>query len=123
MNLFSLHTTCPLTYMGKDMCLTFDGQREVPIFEGCGVERDPAQVVGVVHPLITCRKHVHHPLHGAVLIFPIHVPVHHPLSVPHPVSGPHHAAADTLQHYGGAGARRHVVASHDHAAAAAVRLT
>lgn len=106
----------------NESVLTFDDQGEVSIPEGCWGDAHPAQVVGVVDPLVSCREHVHHPLHGVVRVGPEQVPVDHPLSVPHPVPGPHHAAAHTLQHHPRPSRGAHVVASHHHTATA-VRLT
>lgn len=103
------------------MSLTFDDQGEVSILEGLCAEADSAQVVGVVDPLVPRREHVHHPLHGVVRTGPVQIPVDHPLSVPHPVPGPHHAAAHTLQHYPGPGGGAHIITCHHHTAAA-VRL-
>lgn len=107
--------------VGACVCETFDDQREVSILEGCWGDAHSALVVGVVDPLVSCREHVHHPLHGVVGVGPVQVPVHHPLSVPHPVPGPHHAAAHALQHDPGPGRSADVVARH-HYTAAAVRL-
>lgn len=102
--------------------LTFDDQWEVPILEGCWVEADPSQIVGVVEPLVSSREHVHHSLHGVVWGVPIHIPVDHPLSVPHSVPGPHHATAHALQYQVGPGGAADIVAGHHHTSAA-IRLT
>ena len=104
------------------MSVTFDDQGEVSVPEGCWAEADPAQVVGVVDPLVPCREHVQHPLHGVVWMGSEHVPVDYPLSVPHPVPGPHHAAAHTLQHHPRPSGGAHIIARHYHTAAA-VRLS
>lgn len=99
------------------VCVTFDNQGEVSIFEGCRVETNPAQIVGVVHPLFSCREHVHHSFHGVVRISPVHIPVDHPLPVSHPVPGPHHPAAHTLQHQLRTSTGAHIITCHNHAAA------
>lgn len=100
---------------------TFDDQGEVSIFEGSWAEADPARVVGVVDPLVSCGEHIQQPLHGIVRTGTVQVPVEHPLSVLHPVPGPHHAAADTLQNHPRPSGGTHIVSCHHHTAAA-VRL-
>lgn len=103
------------------MSVTFDDQGEVSISEGCWAEADPALVVGVVDPLVSCREHIQHPLHGIVRMGPVQVPVDHPLSVPHPVPGPHHATAHALQQHPRPSGGAHIIPCHHHTAAA-VRL-
>lgn len=105
----------------KAVSVTFDDQGEVSILEGIRAEADSATVVGIVDPLVARREHVHHPLHGIVWMFPVQIPVEHPLSVPHPIPGPHHTAAYTLEHHPGSSRGAHIIPCHHHTAAA-VRL-
>ena len=88
--------------------LTVDDEGEVPVAEGRLRDGHTALVEGVVEPLLGLGPvpggHVQEPLHGVLGGGADQVPVDHPLAVPQPVPGPHHAGAVAGQH--GPGARR-----------------